>query len=88
MAQIQPVIFPILGTATNMVVEVLQTNMEASSATFYYKLTDGDGNMIPDTGNTIVEGNIAMTEVEYDAWGADNEYVIQWAANKLGLTLL
>lgn len=87
MARIEPVVFPILGTATNLVVEVLQTNMEASTATFYYKLTDSDGSMIPDNGKTIVEGNISMTEQEYEAWGADNNYCITWAANKLGLTL-
>jgi hypothetical protein len=87
MAKINPVVFPILGTATNLVLEVLQTNMEATSATFYYKLTDGDGT-IPDNGKTIVEGNISMTEAEYDAWGVDNQYCLDWAATKLGLTLI
>ncbi len=87
MAKIQDVVFPILGTATNLVLEVLQTNMEATSATFYYKLTDGDGS-IPDNGKTIVEGNISMNEQEYEDWGVDNQYCLDWAASKLGLTLI
>jgi len=36
----------------------------------------------------ITSGNIEMDELEYAAWGADNMYCIEWAANKLGLTLI
>ena len=80
MAKIQPVVFPIIGTATDLEVRVLPFNMEDTTAAFYYIVNTEEG-------RKCTEGNLTMDETEFAAWGADNMYVLDWAANKLGLTL-
>lgn len=87
MAQIQPLTFPILGTADDLLLRVLAFDMDADTASFYYELRDTTSQVIGDI-KIITSGNLTMSEAEYDAWGADNSYCLQWAANKLGLTLI
>lgn len=88
MAKIQPVAFPIIGTATELEVIVNSFLMDAKTADFYYRLTDsGDlANLKPK--KLITEGTLSMNESEFAQWGADNNYCIEWVANKLGLTLI
>lgn len=81
MAKIQPIIVPIKGTATNINLIVLNFPMNAKTAIFYYSLTD-------DSNNGVIDGNIEMTESEFAGWGSDNSYCINWACDKLGLTLI
>ena len=40
MAKIQPIVFPIKGTATEFQLKVLGFSMDAKSAEFHYRLTD------------------------------------------------
>ncbi len=87
MAQIQPLTFPILGTADDLLLRVLAFDMDADTASFYYELRDTTSPVVGDI-KIITSGNLTMSEAEYDAWGADNSYCLQWAANKLGLTLI
>jgi len=88
MAKIQPVVFPIKGTATQLELKVNSFSMEANTAEFNYRLTD-DGDLQTLRAKKVIDtGNLTMTEQEFEAWGADNNYCIQWAANKLGLTLI
>ncbi len=87
MAQIQPLTFPILGTANDLLLRVLAFDMDAQTASFYYELRDTTSSIVGDI-KVITSGNIEMDELEYAAWGADNMYCIEWAANKLGLTLI
>jgi len=88
MAKIQPVVFPIKGTATQLELKVNSFSMEANTAEFHYRLTsDGDLQLLK-AGKVIDAGNLTMTNDEFAQWGADNNYCIQWAANKLGLTLI
>lgn len=88
MAKIQPVVFPIKGTATQLELKVNGFSMEANTAEFNYRLTD-DGDLQTLRAKKIIDtGNLTMTEQEFELWGADNNYCIQWAANKLGLTLI
>ena len=79
MTKIQSVAFPILGTATKLDLIVLNFAMDATLAHFYYCLYSADD-------AKIIDGNISMTEEEFNQWGADNEYCINWACNKLNLT--
>ena len=88
MTKIEPITFPIKGTATNLDLRVLGFSMDAKTADFHYRLTsDGDLQMLK-PGKVIDEGNLKMTHQEFEDWGADNNYCLQWAANKLGLTLI
>lgn len=88
MIKIEPVVFPIKGTATNLDLKVLGFSMDAKTATFHYRLTsDGDLQLLK-SPTVIDEGNLTMTNEEFAQWGSDNNYCLQWAANKLGLTLI
>ena len=81
MAKIQPVVFPIIGTATDLNLRVLPFEMDASTASFYYAVQTEEG-------KTCAEGNLTMTPEEFAGWGNDNNYCNIWAANQLGLTLI
>lgn len=79
MIPIQPLTIPTQGTANWLVLKCLTLDMTATFAQFYYEIIGND--------KVMLSGNIEMTEAEYQNWGADNNYCIQWAANKLNITL-
>jgi hypothetical protein len=88
MAKIQPIVFPIKGTATELELRVNGFSMQAKSAIFHYRLIDNRNPELMGVNKLIDEGNLSMTESEFENWGADNNYCIEWAAYKLGLTLI
>jgi hypothetical protein len=90
MTKIQPVTFPIKGTATNLDLRVNGFSMDAKTADFHYTLYDDSpfDSIALKSKKVIDEGNLTMTKEEFAQWGSDNNYCIQWAANKLGLTLV
>jgi len=88
MAKIQPIIFPIKGTATELELRVNGFSMESKSAIFHYRLIDNTKPESMGINKLIDEGNLSMTKEEFALWGADNNYCIEWAAKKLGLTLI
>lgn len=88
MAKIEPIVFPIKGTATELELRVNTFSMDAKSADFHYRLTDSGDLATLKTKKVMAEGDLSMTESEFSAWGSDNNYCIQWAANKLGLILI
>lgn len=82
MAQIQPIQFPLEGTATTLVVQINPFLTTASTVTTYNRLTDDNGkDMIP-------AWNYTLTEEQYDSWGEDNSVVEQYVAADKGLTLI
>jgi hypothetical protein len=86
MIEIQPIQLP-NGIATNLVLKCLTLDMTATTAQFYYALCTDISAEYNNASNILLEGNLDMTESEYTQWGADNSYCIQWAANKLNLTI-
>lgn len=91
MTQIQPIVFPILGTANELLVRVLTFDSDALTATTYYELvevteTTVNGNVITNN-KTLISGNYILTEAEFAAWGNDNTYVVECVAGHLGITL-
>lgn len=85
MAKIQPITFPILGTANEFNLKVLPFRMEDKQCAFYYEIlkVEEDGKE-----QVFTSGNLEMTEAEFAGWGADNNYCLNWAAQKLGLTII
>lgn len=81
MAKIQPITFPILGTATELNVLVLNFNTDANTCNTYYEVKT-------DEGVICVNGNYALTEQEFASWGSDNSYVDNLIANHLSLTII
>ena len=88
MAKIELVVFPINGIATELELKVLGFSMDAKTAEFHYRLTDSGDLQMLKAKKVIDEGNLSMTQEEFAQWGADNSYCIEWAAYKLGLTLI
>lgn len=81
MANIQPIVFPIIGTATKLEVLVLNFPTDAVTCTTYYKLTT-------DEGKVCTEGNYTLTDEEFEGWGEDNSYIDNLIATILGITII
>lgn len=83
MKQIQPVVFPLnLGTAT-----ILNCNGQdnfSTSVTIYYQL-------LSENNQLLQAGSLNMTGFDYEAYNTSldgNEYIYQWTATELGVTLI
>lgn len=81
MIQIQPITFPIKGTATQMSVLVLNFATNATTATTYWQLFTEDGTQVAD-------GNYTMTEEQFAEWGKDNSVVNEYVADAIGVTII
>ena len=81
MIQIEPVIFPIKGTATQLSVLVLNFTTNATTATTYWQLFTEDGTQVAD-------GNHQLTEDQFAAWGQDNNFVNECVADAIGVTIV
>lgn len=81
MIQIQPINFPIKGTATQMNVLVLNFATDSKTATTYWQLFTEDGTQVAD-------GNYTMTEEQFAEWGQDNNFVNECVADAIGVTII
>jgi hypothetical protein len=89
--QIQDVIVPTKGVGKYFVITLIQLSLPGTSATFYWQVlneTTQPGNEADEQpskfpGSMVLEGNLTMNEEEYALWGTDDNYVINWALEKL-----
>ena len=81
MTQIQPITFPIKGTATQMSVLVLNFDTNATTAVTYWQLFTEDNIQ-------VLDGNYTMTEEQFAAWGTDNNVVNEYVAEAIGVTII
>lgn len=93
MAKIQPINFPILGTANELTVRVLPFEMDDTTASTYYELrevteTTSEEGQVSTITKTITNGNYQLTEQEFSEWGQDNYFVVECVAAHLGVTLI
>ena len=83
MKQIQPVVFPLnLGTAT--ILSCVGSDNFSTSVTIYYQLLN-------ETNQQLQAGNLSLSGVDYEAYNTSpdgNEYIYQWTATELGVTLI
>lgn len=93
MAKIKSVVYPSLGTATELFLKVSAFDMEDDKVSFSYFITSDEPVAVLKGMSTykgkklLLNGTLDMDAIDYANWGADNNYCIEWAANKLGLTL-
>jgi len=88
MKQIQPIDIWINGETkigVNFSVNCIFDNYE-NSATNYWQISDADG-------QSISQGNLTIDGQDYIDWGnqpamAINEWIYNWSADKLGLTII
>ena len=83
MKQIQPVVFPLnLGTAT--ILNCVGSDNFSTSVTIYYQL-------LSENNQQLQAGNLTMSGFDYAAYNTStdsNEYIYQWTATQLGVTLI
>ena len=83
MKQIQPVVFPLnLGTAT--ILNCVGSDNFSTSVTIYYQL-------LSETNQVLQAGNLSLSGFDYEAYNTStdgNEYIYQWTAIALGVTLM
>ena len=83
MKQIQPVIFPLnLGTAT--ILNCVGSDNLSTSITIYYQL-------LTENNQQLQQGNLYLSGFDYEAYNTSpdgNEYIYQWTASQIGVTLI
>lgn len=82
MAQIQPIVYPLIGTATTLEVTVLSFATSATTAGTYNRLLTDDG------VECVPPWNYYMTEEQFAAWGQDNSVVDDYVASDKGLVII
>lgn len=75
--EIEPKTYTFEGVYIKIMIQI-QLN---ESAIIQYGITN-DKETMP-----LSIGSLTMQGADYDAWGNDDNYVIEWVCNQLGLTL-
>jgi hypothetical protein len=95
MIKIQDVIVPTKGTGKYLNVRVLPFDLTPTSGIQLYwaiqaemTSTDPEGVETTAPGQVLLEGNLHMPQEQYELWGTDDTFVIEWAATQLNLTLI
>jgi hypothetical protein len=83
MKAIQPVIFPLnLGTAT--VLNCVGSDNFSTSVTIYYQL-------LTETNQQLQAANLSLVGFDYEAYNTSpdgNEFIYNWTAEQIGVTLI
>lgn len=83
MKQIQPVIFPLnLGTAT--ILNCVGSDNFNTSVTINYEL-------LSENSQQLQTGNLTISGFDYESYNVSfngNEFIYNWTANELGVTLI
>ena len=83
MKNIQPVIFPLnLGTATQL--NCVGSDNFSTSVTIYYQL-------LTELNIELQEGNLNLSGFDYEAYNTSpdgNDYIYNWTAQQIGVTLI
>jgi len=77
--KINPIQIGINKTADSLSVSVLTFKTTDKTCNLYYSVYDCDRKQID-------QGNLQLTEAEFECWGETNLYIEDLALNKLGLT--
>ena len=93
MAKIEQIMFPgNLGTANELVVTVLGFDAEAQQCMLGYMVLSGrrpqPSDEVKVNPKVFMKDQILMSNEEFEAWGDDNQYLIDLVAEKLGLALI
>lgn len=90
MTEIKPVPVPTKGIGHYFDIIALNFPMDPQSVTFYWQVfmqvTLEDKTL--GSGQCILDGNLTMDQATYAGWGNNDSYVIDWACNELGFTII
>jgi hypothetical protein len=95
MNKIQDIVVPTKGTGKYLEVRALTFNLTPTNGiSLYWAIyteqtnTDEEGVETKSPGSLVLEGNLYMPQEEYDKWGLDDTFVIDWTATQLNLVLI
>ena len=95
MNKIEDLVVPTKGTGKYLEVRALTFNLTPTSGiTLYWAIytetssLDENGLEVQTPGSIVLEGNLHMPQEQYELWGTDDTFVIEWAAAQLYLTLI
>jgi hypothetical protein len=95
MNKIEDLVVPTKGTGKYLEVRALTFNLTPTSGiTLYWAVytetssLDENGLEVQTPGSIVLEGNLHMPQEQYELWGTDDTFVIEWAATQLYLTLI
>ena len=81
MTNIQPISIPTKGEGNLFQIQALNFPMNPTSVTFYWQVLDEEL-------ATLLDGNLTMDADTYNQWSNNDEFVIQWACDLLGFTII
>lgn len=89
MINIQDVTVPTKGTGKYFQITALNfvvspTNGIQTYWQVFSENEDEEGNKKP--GAMLIDGNLPMDQDTYDAWGTDDNVIVDWALQELGFT--
>ena len=95
MNKIEDIVVPTTGTGKYLEVRALTFNLTPTSGiTLYWAIytetssLDENGLEVQTPGSIVLEGNLHMPQEQYELWGTDDTFVIEWAAEQLNLVLI
>ena len=76
-------------TASVLDAIIINDNL-SSSCTFYWMLKEEDTVTEEQTtsGQTLSEGNVTMTDEDYQGWDGSNDYAFNYIASKINVTIV
>ena len=81
MTNIQPIQNPTNGDGNLFQIQALNFPMNPISVTFYWQVLNEEL-------ATLLDGNLTMDADTYNQWSNNDEFVIQWACDLLGFTII
>lgn len=81
MVQIEPIAIPTKGEGTQLYVQANSFSSNATTATLYWAIAN-------ESGATLLDGNLQMTEEQFAGWGEDNNYLNVIVADALNLEII
>lgn len=78
--QIQPLEIPLKGTATQLFIRTSTEGIYEPTGMIYWQL-------LSESGQEVMAGNIDLTVEEVEAWGDSMEYIENLVLERLNLTL-
>ena len=91
MIKIQDEVVPTKGIGKYFQIQALNFPMNPASVSFYWQLFNEETiqngeESVTGPGTCVLDGNLFMDKTTYTSWASDDNYVIDWALEKLGFT--
>jgi hypothetical protein len=84
MAEIQPVVYPLnIGVANQLSIKI-NSSSETDGARIFYHLSDSNQG----DGTRLSASFLVMSHEDFTNHGNDEEWVLNYVANQLGVTLI